>query len=95
VALVLCLCPAAGTMAAIRATEGRSPVEAIGAVLLAPIVRLAFVVLVGVTVWQTVPAFRDAPVRFWAWVSAFYLITLVAETALLLSRAGRREPAGV
>jgi hypothetical protein len=82
-------------MAAIRATEGRSPVAAIGAVLLAPVVRLAFVMTFGVAIWQMVPAFRDAPVRFWAWVSAFYLYTLVAETALLLSRAGRREPAGV
>jgi hypothetical protein len=94
-AAALCLAPALGTMIAIQTTESRSPVEAIGAVLVAPIVRLAVVVLIGVGLWQTVPAFRDAPLRFWAWVSGFYLFTLVAETALLLSRTGRREPTGV
>lgn len=88
VAAVLCLVPAVGTMIAVQVTEGRSPVESIGAVLFAPLVRLVVVLLIGVVLWQAVPAFRDDPIRFWAWVSGFYLFTLVAETALLLSRPG-------
>jgi len=93
VAAVLCLVPAVGTMIAVRATADRSPVEAIGAVLVAPLVRLVAVLLVGFGLWQAVPAFRDAPGQFWAWVLGFYLFTLVAETALLLPRQPGNERA--
>jgi hypothetical protein len=87
VALGLCLVPAVGTLVAVRATADRSPVEAIGAVLVAPLARLTVVSL---------GAFRDDPVRFWGWVLGFYLFTLVAETAVLLSRPGdgRKAPSG-
>ena len=94
VAAGLCLVPAVGTMIAVRATADRSPVEAIGTVLLAPVVRLVAVLLLGLGLWQAVPAFRDAPWRFWAWVLGFYLFTLAAETALLLARPTRRAAPG-
>jgi hypothetical protein len=95
-ALGLCLVPAVGTLVAVRATADRSPVEAIGTVLVAPLVRLLVVSLGGVVLWQAVPAFRDGPVRFWGWVLGLYLFTLVAETAVLLSRPGdgRKAPSG-
>jgi hypothetical protein len=97
VAAGLCLVPAVGTLIAVRATADRSPVEAIGAVLIAPLARLVVVMLVGFVLWRLVPAFRESPARFWAWVLGFYLFTLVAETALLLSRpagGGQRAPSG-
>jgi hypothetical protein len=95
-ALGLCLVPAVGTLVAVRATADRSPVEAIGAVLVAPLARLVVVTLGGFVLWRAVPAFRDDPVRFWGWVLGIYLFTLVAETAVLLSRPGdgRKAPSG-
>jgi hypothetical protein len=94
VAAGLCLLPAVGTMIALRVTEHRSPVAAIGAVLLAPLARLAAVLVIGFGLWQSVPAFREAPGRFWAWVLGFYLFTLAAETALLLARPSRPAAPG-
>jgi hypothetical protein len=90
VAAGLCLLPAVGTMVALRATEHRTPVEAVGAVLLAPVVRLAVVLLGGMVLWRVVPEFRAAPARFWAWVLGLYLYTLVVETGLVLARPARR-----
>jgi hypothetical protein len=90
----LCLVPAVATLVAVRATADRSPVEAVGAVLVAPLARISVVSLGGFVLWQVVPAFRDGPARFWAWVLGFYLFTLVAERAVLLSRPGdgRKAP---
>lgn len=95
-AAILCLVPAVGTTVLATATESRPPVEALGAVLLAPLIRLVAVLAGGLALWWVVPAFRPAPARFGAWVLGFYLITLVAETAVLLSRAGgsRSAPSG-
>lgn len=91
VAVVLCLVPAIGTTVLATVTEHRSPVEAIGAVLAAPLIRLIVVMVGGFVLWRAVPAFRGEPVRFWGWVLGFYLVTLVAETAVLLSRVGSRR----
>ena len=92
-AAVLCLVPAVGTTVLATVTEYRSPVEAIGAVLMAPLIRLVVVLMGGFVLWRAVPAFRDDPARFGAWVLGFYLITLAAETAVLLSRPGSVRPA--
>jgi membrane protease YdiL (CAAX protease family) len=89
VGMAVCLVPAIGTMIALQATQDRGPVEAIGLVLAAPLIRLVAVCLVGGLLWQVVPAFKAEPVRFWAWVLGFYLVTLVAETGLLLAKTGR------
>lgn len=94
VAAALCLAPAVVTMLAVRWTEGRPPVESIGIVLIAPLFRLVTVLGVGLILWRLVPALREAPVRFGAWILLFYLLTLVTETALLLARpAGQRQVA--
>lgn len=106
VAAVLCTVPAAATLMLLRFTENRSPVEALGAVMIAPLLRLVVVCAVGGLVWRAVPEFRAAPLRFGGWVLAFYLLTLVTETALALSghavqavgpapRSGPDVPSGV
>jgi hypothetical protein len=86
VAAVLCLVPAMGTLVMLGVTESRSPAAALGAVLIAPLLRLIVVCVAGGLLWRVVPELRDAPLRFGGWVLAFYLITLVAETVLALPR---------
>jgi hypothetical protein len=94
VAALLCLVPAAATLVVLKATEHASLVVSLGAVLVAPVARLAAVAVVGAVLWQAVPDFTAQPVRFAAWVMGFYLLTLAAETAVLLARAGRPKPTG-
>ena len=84
IAALLCLVPTIGTLTMLSVTENRSPVAALGAVLIAPLLRLIVVCVAGAAVWRVVPELRDAPLRFGGWVLAFYLITLVAETVLAL-----------
>ena len=86
VAAVLCLVPAVGTLTMLGYTENKSPAAALGAVLVAPLLRLIVVCVAGGLLWRVVPELRDAPLRFGGWVLAFYLITLVAETVLALPR---------
>ena len=85
-AALLCLVPTIGTLTMLSVTENRSPVAALGAVLIAPLLRLVVVCVAGAGLWRVVPELRDAPLRFGGWVLAFYLITLVAETVLALPR---------
>ena len=84
VAALLCLVPTIGTLTMLSVTENRSPVAALGAVLIAPLLRLVVVCVAGAGLWRVVPELRDAPLRFGGWVLAYYLITLVAETVLAL-----------
>lgn len=86
VAAVLCLLPAVGTLTMLGYTEKKSPAVALGAVLVAPLLRLVVVCLVGGALFWGVPELRAVPIRFVGWVLAFYLITLVAETVLALPR---------
>lgn len=89
VGMLVCLVPAIGTMIALQATKDRSPVESIGLVLVAPLIRLVAVCLVGGLLWQAVPELKAEPLRFWGWVLGSYLFTLVVETGLLLAKPGR------
>ena len=86
VAMGLCLVPAAGTLTLLRLTENRSPVAALGAVMVAPLLRLVVVCVAGGLLWRGVPELNAAPLRFVGWVLAFYLLTLVVETFLALPR---------
>ena len=86
VAMVLCLIPAVGTLTMLGYTENKSPAVALGAVLVAPLLRLIVVCVAGGLLWRVVPELHEAPVRLLRWVLAFYLITLVAETVLALPR---------
>ena len=82
----ICLIPALGTMAVVGMMEERSPVEALGSVLVAPLVRLVAVAILGAVAFAVVTEIKAFPVRFLAWICVFYLLTLVVETALLLRK---------
>ena len=82
----ICLVPALGTMAVVEKMERRSPVEALGSVLMAPLVRLIAAAILGAVAFAVVPEIKMFPIRFLAWFCVFYLLTLVVETALLLPK---------
>lgn len=84
VAALLCLLPALGTLAAAGWSERRTPVEAVGFILVAPIIRLLVGLVGGVMLGVLVPALRENPARFAFWGAGLYLVVLVTETALLL-----------
>ena len=84
-AVLLCLLPAVGTLLLAGWTERRSPVEALGFLLMAPVVRLVVVIGAGVLLGAAVPALRAEPARFAFWGAGMYLVTLVAETTVLLA----------
>ena len=85
IAALLCLLPAVGTLAAAGWSERRTPVEAIGFILIAPLVRLVAGLVGGVMLGVLVPALRENPARFAFWGAGLYLAVLVTETALLLA----------
>ena len=86
VACAVCLIPAMGTMAVVEKMERRSPVEALGSVLMAPLVRLIAAAILGAVAFAVVPEIKMFPIRFLSWFCLFYLLTLVVETALLLPK---------
>lgn len=83
---VICLMPALATMQLVRGFEHRGAVESIGAVLVAPLVRIVIVMALAVAAFLMVPELKAEPLKWLGWVSVFYLVTLVAETALLLPK---------
>lgn len=87
VAALLCLLPAIGTLVMLTATERQSTAMSLGAVLIAPLLRIVVVVLAGFALGYSIPELRAAPLRFLGWLLTFYLLTLVVETALVLPRA--------
>lgn len=89
VAAGVCLVPAAATMAWVARTEGRPPVESLGSVLIAPIVRIVAVLVLGFVAVLALPPLKAELSALAGWVLGFYLVTLAAETALLLCRACR------
>ena len=91
IGLAICLMTALATLAVLNKTEHRGPVEALGAVLIAPLVRLVAVVLFGVLAYAAIPEIKANPFRFLCWVTVFYVVTLVTETYLLLPKT---RPAG-
>ena len=91
-AAALCGIPALGTLVFALWTEHRTPAEAIGAVLLAPLVRIVVAVVGGAMLGVAVPALKEAPVRLIAWGLVYYLIALIAETLLLLPRMRGGSP---
>ena len=86
VGCAICLVPALGTMALLDVMGKRSSIEALGSVLVAPLVRLISVTILGVLACIIVPGLKENPLRFIVWTSVFYLLTLVVETALLLPK---------
>lgn len=89
IAAVLCGVSAVGTLLMITATERRSTAISLGAVMIAPVLRIAVVIVVGFVLGLAIPQLRGEPVRFMAWLLGFYLLTLVVETVLVLPQAMR------
>ncbi|HYT90629.1 MAG TPA: hypothetical protein VEL76_18115 [Gemmataceae bacterium] len=85
VALLLCLVPAAVTMAWAEATFHRSPQQYLLIILGGTGVRLFAVLAAALVVSRMNEYFQDR--SFWLWILAFYLITLTLEMVFLL--AGR------
>ena len=83
---LICLLPALATMQLVRGFEHRGAVESIGAVLVAPLIRVVIVTALAVVVFLMVPDLKAEPLKWLSWVSVFYLVTLVVETALLLPK---------
>lgn len=92
VAALLCLLPAIGTLVLAGWSKKRTPVEALGFVLIAPIVRLVLALGGGVIVGVLVPDLRAEPARFALWGAVMYLVVLVGETALLLAGSKGSAP---
>ena len=92
VAVLLCLLPALGTLLLAGWSERKTAVAALGFILIAPLVRLFLVLAVGGLLGFAVPSLRADPARFAFWTAGMYLVTLVAETAVLL--AGTKPKGG-
>jgi hypothetical protein len=86
IAGLICLIPAVATMQLVGGFEHRGAVESIGAVLVAPLVRIVLVVVLAVIAFLMVPKLKAEPLIWLSWVSVFYIVTLVVETALLLPK---------
>jgi hypothetical protein len=90
VAGLLCLVPAAATLAwCHRAFQG-APEQQLLAVMGGTGVRLVFAIGVAMTLYLSLAEFHHA--AFWLWVVVFYLFTLALEIALVAARnsaAGR------
>lgn len=83
---LICLLPALATMQLVRGFEHRGAVESMGAVLVAPLIRIVVVIALAVIAYLLVPELKAEPLKWLGWVSVFYLVTLVTETALLLPK---------
>jgi hypothetical protein len=83
VALVLCLLPAAGTLAWLDGVAEPSSEQRMLIALGGTGLRMTVVLGVGLALYSLVPFFGRA--SFWLWVLAFYLLTLMLEIALLLT----------
>jgi hypothetical protein len=88
VALLLCLVPAAATLAWASWGHDKSPEAQVAAVLGGSGVRMFFVLGAGMLLTSLVPSFQRP--GFWIWVLLFYLFTLALEMVLLV----RARPAG-
>lgn len=86
VAALLCLLPAAGTLAWAAWGQGRSPEHQLYAALGGSGIRMFFVLGAGMLLTNL--TYFQQP-GFWMWVLAFYLFTLLLEVLLVL----RGQPA--
>lgn len=92
VAALLCLLPAVGTLVLAGWSKKRTPVEALGFVLVAPVIRLVLALGGGVILGSLVPDLKADPARFAFWGAGMYLAVLVTETTLLLAGSKGSAP---
>jgi type IV secretory pathway VirB2 component (pilin) len=83
VAVLLCLLPAAATLAWAHRSAQRSPEQYVMAALGGTVVRMAVVLGVGLSLYLGLPDFHRT--SFWIWVSVFYLFTLALEVILIVT----------
>lgn len=82
-ACLLCLVPAALTLAWAVAAAGGKPEQQLAVVLGGMLVRMVMVLAGALVLFFQVPILHDA--GFWMWVLGFYLLTLALEIALVLA----------
>jgi hypothetical protein len=85
-ALAICLVPTLATLVWAQWAWHRSPQHQLAAVMGGMGLRMAFVLVLGWTLYQFVPYYQEQ-LAFWIWLLVFYLFTLALDMTLLL--AGR------
>ncbi|HEY7308969.1 MAG TPA: hypothetical protein VH643_06325, partial [Gemmataceae bacterium] len=88
--LALCLLPAVVTLIWCERALRRSADQLLVMVLGGTGVRMAFVLLVGWTLYQYVPNYQQP--GFLIWLAVAYLFTLALDIGLLLASGGRQPP---
>lgn len=90
-AMLICLLPAAATLAWACRSQGQAPDQQLLMALGGTTVRMVFVLGVALVLYFTVPSLQET--AFWIWLIAFYLVTLALEVGILVSRqpAARNE----
>ena len=88
VAMLLCLIPAAATLAWGLRAQTRPPEAQLAAMLGGTGVRMAVVLGAGYLLYTWVPELHA--LEFWAWLVVYYLATLALEVRLLLAGTGAR-----
>lgn len=98
-ALLLCVLPASLTLFWSSRALDRDPQQAILLALGGTGIRMFFVLVAGLGLYQMVPYFKTYGPFFWVVVLIFYLFTLALEMTILLagrsqSQASVKEPQG-
>ena len=89
-ATIICLVPTTATLVWACLTWERSPEQRLRIVVGGMAIRVCFVVVGGLLLFQLIPYFHQE--SFWGWLAVFYLLTLGLETALVRS-LGSASPA--
>jgi membrane protease YdiL (CAAX protease family) len=93
VAMLICLVPAAITLAWTQWAQNRPPEQQLVAVLGGTALRLVTVALLGLILFKTVDFLQPDEAHFWSWVIGCYLFTLVVEMGMILSNRSQPVPA--
>jgi hypothetical protein len=91
-AWLLCLVPSAGTLAWAQWALRGKPEQQLLAVMGGTVVRMLFVLGIGMALYLTLPDFQY--IRFWLWVIAFYFITLTLEIVLVTRQSAQSSTQG-
>lgn len=86
VAIGLCVVPAFGTLWLTTFLTARSPFGGLIGMTVGVFARMLVAVGGGMAVFFGTGAFDDAKLGYWLWILSTYLVTLVAETALIAGR---------
>jgi hypothetical protein len=90
VAMLICLVPAAITLAWSQWAQNRPPEQQLVSVMGGTGVRLVTVGLLGLILFKTVEFLQPDEAHFWTWVIGCYLFTLAVEMGMILSN--RSQP---